>query len=107
MFAALQNKLDQINIMTYDLSGPYGGWVTWFNSPIYDGGYRFPSTGGLVPSVEGAVNNFLGSGVAAGRFRPGRACCRGVSRSAPRIQGRGHGPGDYGRFFLGLPGHAR
>jgi len=36
--------------MTYDLSGPYGGWVTWFNSPIYDGGYRFPSTGGLVPS---------------------------------------------------------
>ena len=63
MFAALQNQLDQINIMTYDLSGPYSGWVTWFNSPIYNGGYRFPSTGGLVPSVDGAVGNFITNGV--------------------------------------------
>ncbi len=63
MFAALQNQFDQINIMTYALSGPYPGWVTWFNSPIYDGGYRFPSTGGLVPSVDGAVGNFITNGV--------------------------------------------
>jgi chitinase len=63
MFAALQNRFDQINIMTYDLSGPYSGWVTWFNSPIYDDGYRFPSTGGLVPSVDGAVSNFIANGV--------------------------------------------
>lgn len=63
MFASLQNQFDQINIMTYDLSGPYPGWVTWFNSPIYDGGYRFPSTGGLVPSINGAVSNFLSGGV--------------------------------------------
>lgn len=63
MFAGLQTQFDQINIMTYDLSGPYAGWVTWFNSPIYDGGYRFPSTGGLVPSVDGAVSNFLAGGV--------------------------------------------
>jgi chitinase len=64
MFAVLQNQFDQINIMTYDLSGPYDGWVTWFNSAIYDGGYRFPSTGGPVPSVDGAVANFLANGVA-------------------------------------------
>ncbi len=63
MFAALQNQFDQINIMTYDLSGPYAGWVTWFNSPIYDGGYRFPSTGGLVPSVDGSVGGFITNGV--------------------------------------------
>src|SRR6267378_3422021 len=43
MYAALQSQFDQINVMTYDMSGPYGGWVTWFNSPLYDGGYRFPS----------------------------------------------------------------
>lgn len=73
MFAALQGQFDQINIMTYDLSGPYGGWVTWFNSPIYDGGYRFPSTGGLVPSVDGAVNGFLGGGVAANKLGIGIA----------------------------------
>jgi chitinase len=73
MFAALQSQFDQINIMTYDLSGPYDGWVTWFNSPIYDGGYRFPSSGGLVPSVDGAVNNFLNNGVGPGKLGIGIA----------------------------------
>ena len=68
MFASLQSQFDQINIMTYDLSGPYEGWVTWFNSPIYDGGYRFPSTGGLVPSVDGAVSNFITNGVAPAKL---------------------------------------
>ncbi|MGH7978084.1 MAG: glycoside hydrolase family 18 protein [Limisphaerales bacterium] len=73
MFAALQNQFDQINIMTYDLSGPYEGWVSWFNSPIYDGGYRFPSTGGLVPSVNGAVSNFVVNGVSPSRLGIGIA----------------------------------
>jgi len=73
MFANLQAQFDQINIMTYDLSGPYDGWVTWFNSPLYDGGYRFPSSGGLVPSVEGAVDNFLTNGVSAARLGIGIA----------------------------------
>lgn len=71
MFASIQNQFDQINIMTYDLSGPYPGWVTWFNSPIYDGGYTFPSTGGLVPSVNGAVDNFISNGVAPGKLAVG------------------------------------
>ena len=73
MFAALQSQFDQINIMTYDLSGPYGGWVTWFNSPIYDGGYRFPSTGGLVPSINGAVSNFVVNGVSPAKLGIGIA----------------------------------
>lgn len=73
MFASLQSQFDQINIMTYDLSGAYDGWVTWFNSPIFDGGYRFPSSGGLVPSVNVAVNNFLNSGVAPGKLGIGIA----------------------------------
>jgi len=73
MFAVLQNQLDQINIMTYDLSGAYEGWVTWFNSPIYDGGYRFPSTGGLVPSVNGAVSNFIVNGVSPAKLGIGIA----------------------------------
>jgi chitinase len=71
MFASIQNQFDQINIMTYDLSGPYPGWVSWFNSPIYDGGYTFPNTGGAVPSVNGAVNNFINNGVAAGKLAVG------------------------------------
>ncbi|HEY3862222.1 MAG TPA: glycoside hydrolase family 18 protein [Verrucomicrobiae bacterium] len=64
MLASLQNQFDQINIMTYDLSGPYEGWVTWFNSPIYDGGFTFPSAPSeLVPSINGAVSNFVNNGV--------------------------------------------
>jgi chitinase len=68
MFAGIQNQFDQINVMTYDLSGPYAGWVTWFNSPIYDGGFRFPSTGGLVPSSDAAFNNFISNGVASSKL---------------------------------------
>ncbi len=73
MFAALQGCFDQINIMTYDFSGPYQGWVTWFNSPIYDGGFHFPSSGGLVPSVDGSVSNFRANGVASARLGVGIA----------------------------------
>jgi chitinase len=73
MYASLQNQFDQINIMTYDLSGPYAGWVTWFNSPIYDGGYHFPSSGGLVPSLDGAVGNFITNGVYPARLGIGIA----------------------------------
>ncbi len=73
MFASIQNQFDQINIMTYDLSGPYDGWVTWFNSPIYDGGYYIPNSSRLVPSVNGAVNNFVNNGVVAGKLGIGIA----------------------------------
>jgi len=68
MYAGFQNQFDQINIETYDLSGAYDGWVTWFNAPIYDGGYRFPSSGGLVPSINASVDNFLANGVAPGKL---------------------------------------
>jgi chitinase len=71
MFASIQNELDQINLMTYDLSGPYAGWVSWFNSPIYDGGYVFPNTSELVPSINGAVSYFITNGVVASRLAVG------------------------------------
>jgi chitinase len=63
LFSGLQQQFDQINLMTYDLAGPWPGWVTWFNSPINDGGYGFPSTGALVPSAEGMVASFIATGV--------------------------------------------
>jgi chitinase len=64
MYAGIQSQLDQINLMTYDLSGPYEGWVTWFNSPIYDGGATFPSNGRRLPSIDVPVNSFISNGVA-------------------------------------------
>jgi chitinase len=68
LFASLQSRFDQINLMTYSFSGAYPGWVTWFNAPIYDGGYRFASSGELVPSADGVVSNFVAHGVAAGKL---------------------------------------
>ncbi|MEA2625574.1 MAG: chitinase [Candidatus Binatota bacterium] len=68
LIASVQDSFDQVNLMTYVLSGPWPGWVTWHNSPIYDGGYRFPSTGGLVPSADGMVQSFVDAGVAPGKL---------------------------------------
>src|SRR5579862_4713977 len=68
LFAMLQSKFDQINLMTYSFSGAWPGWLTWYNAPIYDGGHRFPTTGQLAPSVDGVVSNFLSHGVAASKL---------------------------------------
>lgn len=73
LLATLQTNFDQINLMTYDLSGPYAGWVTWFNAPLYDGGYRFPSTGQLVPSAEGMIASLINAGVPARKLGLGIA----------------------------------
>ncbi len=68
LLASLQRQFDQINLMTYSFSGAWPGWVTWFNAPIYDGGYRFASSGELAPSADGVVSNFLAHGVAASKL---------------------------------------
>ncbi len=73
MLSAVQSQFDQINIMTYDMSGPYEGWVTWFNSPIYDGGYAFPGTSEVVPSINASISNFLQAGVQSSKLGVGTA----------------------------------
>lgn len=71
MYASMQDRLDQINLMTYDLAGPYAGWVTWFNSPIYDGGATFPNSARHLPSIDAPVNAFLSNGVAPAKLGVG------------------------------------
>lgn len=71
MYAGIQNQFDQLNLMTYGLSGAWAGWVTWFNSPLYDGGYVFPSTHKPVPSTEAAISNYLFAGVSPGKLGAG------------------------------------
>ena len=68
IFASLLNDFDEINLMTYDLSGAWQGWVSWHNAPVYDGGVTFPSTGGAVPSINGMVSNFVSNGVPASKL---------------------------------------
>jgi chitinase len=88
MLASVQGAFDQINIMTYDLSGPYEGWVTWFNSPIYDGGYTFPSAPSeLVPSINGAVSNFVSNGVQPGKLGIGQPFYGYIWTGGPGVTG--------------------
>lgn len=63
LFSSVQEQFDQINVMAYDLAGPWPGWVTWFNAALYDSGFRFPSTGGLIPSADGLITRFIAAGV--------------------------------------------
>jgi chitinase len=63
LLARAARYFDQINIMTYDMAGPWGEWVTWHNTALYDGGYTFPSTGGPVPSADRAVEDQIRGGV--------------------------------------------
>lgn len=64
LIASVQSAFDQINLMTYDMSGPYPGWITWFNAPIYNEGITFPSVPGeYVPSIDDTVNTFVSGGI--------------------------------------------
>jgi chitinase len=73
LFAQLQDEFDQINIMTYNLSGPWSGWITWHNAAIYDAGYIFPTTGKPVPSANGLVDQYINAGVDASKLGIGIA----------------------------------
>jgi chitinase len=70
MFADLQEYFDQINLMTYDFSGAWDGWVSWHNSPIYDGGHSLPG-GRTLPSVDWQMNEFLQAGIARRKLGTG------------------------------------
>lgn len=65
IFAAVADKFDQINIMTYDMSGAWPGWVSWHNAPVVSSGLRFASNGRLIPSADTMVDDFIAAGVPA------------------------------------------
>ncbi len=70
----LQDKLDMINIMTYDMAGPYPGWITWHDSPVYNGGYILPSTGATLPCVHSDLQECLHAGVNPDKLGVGISC---------------------------------
>jgi chitinase len=56
-------EFDQINLMTYNLSGAYPGWVAWHSGAVYDAGHRFPGGRAPLPSADGLAAAFLAAGV--------------------------------------------
>jgi chitinase len=58
---------DRIDVMTYDMAGPWEGWESWHNSALYGETDTTPS------SVSSSVAYFLASGVPASRLGVGTA----------------------------------
>lgn len=63
MFGRIYANFDQINVMTYNYSNAWEGWVTWHNSPVYSAEYTFPNEERLLPSVERDLKRFLNAGI--------------------------------------------
>ncbi len=66
--AAVQSEVNQINIMTYDMAGPWQGWVSWYNSSVYS--YGTASTNGSEASsnVNSQVASYESAGVSASKL---------------------------------------
>jgi len=71
LFGQLQDQFDQINVMTYDMSGAYPGWISWYNSAVYSDGIRFPGVNKEVPSIQQKVTEWEAAGVPASKLGVG------------------------------------
>jgi GH18 family chitinase len=78
----LQDSFDQINIMTYDLSGLWEGYETWYNSNLFNGGRNFKSNGKPLPSVATIVQDWTSAGFAKDKLGIGAAFYAGVWHGA-------------------------
>lgn len=90
LFARLAPRFDQLNLMTYNLSGPYPGWVVWHSGALYDGGRRFPDGRSSLPSVDGLVDRFLAAGVPREKLGIGLSY-NGYVWKGPDVKGPGEG----------------
>lgn len=69
LIAQVADFFDQINLQTYVMSGAYDGWVTWFNSPLENGGFEFPDAPGQqVPSIAREIGRFADAGIPMNRM---------------------------------------
>jgi chitinase len=82
-WASIAPVFDRIDVMTYDMAGPWEGWQSWHNSALYGETDSTPS------SVSSSIAYFLASGVPASRLGVGTAfygyCWQGVT--GPRQDG--------------------
>ncbi len=89
VFAHVQQYLDQINIMTYDLSWPSPGCLTWYNGAVYSNGVKYQSTHAPVPSCDVIVQKFLSAGVSASKLGIGSELAGFVWKGGVIIDGAG------------------
>ncbi len=64
LWVRIQDQMDQMNLMTYVMSAPWPGWITWHGSALYNGGQGFPSFPARpLPCADEWVNNWLEAGI--------------------------------------------
>ena len=54
--------------MTYDLSGPWADWSSWYNSNLYTAGKTMPSNGHPMPSCDQSVQTYITAGIAPSKL---------------------------------------
>nr|CAA6830128.1 MAG: Unknown protein [uncultured Thiotrichaceae bacterium] len=62
VLSRIHTKLDQINMMFYNMATRWEE-ITWHDAALYDGDRRYPSTGGVMTSVDRFVKQILAAGV--------------------------------------------
>ncbi|MGO8671127.1 MAG: glycoside hydrolase family 18 protein [Capsulimonadaceae bacterium] len=67
------DQLDQVNVMTYAWSGPWQGWVTWYDGSLYAPPTAVKADNTPLPSVDAAVKSWLTAGVQPARLGIGIA----------------------------------
>lgn len=89
--ARLQNDFDQINIQTYDLSGTWPGWKTWYNGSLYGGGRTRLTPTRPFPSVDEKIGYYTAAGIPKSKLGIGIAfygyVWTGANGPAQSIQG--------------------
>ena len=63
LYSRVQDLVDQINIMTYDMAMPWRGWHAWHNSALYSSGLTFRRNRREVSSVDQKVHEALKAGL--------------------------------------------
>lgn len=63
LYADVQEYIDQINIMTYDMAQAWQGWQAWHNSALYSDGVHFDYNGKQLPSINQKVELALQAGI--------------------------------------------
>jgi chitinase len=70
--AGVKDQLNYVHLMAYALAGPWGGWVSWHNSALSNGGI-LPPSGKPLPSAEEMVKQYVAAGIPAAKLTLGLA----------------------------------
>ncbi len=85
-YSEVAARVDQINIMSYDMASTWDGWDSWHFGPLYGATSTHPS------SIDSSVQRFLAVGVPARKLGIGvgfyGSCWRGVTQPRVSLVGR-------------------